>query len=56
MQLLNGQKVNKYDKKTQKEWLKNFSKWEESKAIGKAEIFLALISLCALGFLLGFFS
>jgi hypothetical protein len=48
--------MNKYDKKTQKEWVKSFSKWEESKAIGKYEMFLALFSSCALGFLLGFFS
>ena len=46
----------KYDKNAKKKWLKIFAKWEESKAIGKAEMLLALVSMCAIGFLFGCFS
>ena len=46
----------KYDKSVQKKWLKPFAKWEESKAIGKAEILLALVSMCAISFFFGCFS
>jgi hypothetical protein len=49
-------KMNKYYKNAPKKFLKNFTKWEESKAIGKAEMLLALVSMCAIGFLFGCFS
>jgi len=46
--------MKKYDKQAQQEWLNNFSKWEDSKAIGKAEMFVAFVSVCAFGYLVGY--
>lgn len=42
--------MNKCDKN---KFLKNFSKWEESKAIGKADLFVTLAAIVAIGCFFG---